>query len=414
MQPTAAQRQPQFPHFSRRRRRLRRWRPSAVHLVLVRLAAVIALGVPGASTAAREPEAASPAIAGAPDEAAPPGSGIRDYYFYEGRRYGSESLITPPRLIINGGFGILQMENRSNRISDIDFERGWRGLWNNLGNPVAAIDHVGWWDFLHSELIPVSINSGKAQYWPNYMNHLIGGGMSYRMMREWFTWHRYPWPTAWALTTIWSYHLLNETVEMDGRTGWRADPVADVYIFDIAGILLFSSDRVARFFGQTLNMADWSWQPFYDPELGTLENAGQNYMVRLRLQNASPWYIFYHWGNSGEFGLSRHLGDGYHLSAGGGFVAKNLRDVDRFSETANLTTSGGLFLDCEGSLLASVLYAKNKDNRWRVNLYPGVFRVGPLQPGLAAIVTQQRRVMFGVTIGILPLPVGVGARVGRS
>jgi hypothetical protein len=35
-----------------------------------------------------------------------------------------------------------------------------------------------------SGILPVSVNRKSSQYWPNYLNHLIGGGMSYRRMRE--------------------------------------------------------------------------------------------------------------------------------------------------------------------------------------------------------------------------------------
>jgi hypothetical protein len=332
------------------------------------------------------------------------------WYFYRGRDYGSEGLVNPWRLVLNGGFGILKMENRSNRLGDIDFENGWDNLWRNLGDPVTAIEQKGWWDFLRSEVIPISINEGNAQYWPNYLNHLVGGGMSYRMMREWYRWHGFRHERTWALGTIWAYHLLNETVEMNNRTGWRVDPIADVYLFNWAGIMLFSSDRVSRFFSHTLNMADWSFLPLYDPERGTLENNGQNFMIRFRWRRTSPWLVFYHWGNSGELGLSRHLGGGRYLSFGGGFEARKLVEVDRFSETADLATTLGLFYDREGSLLASVLYAKTMDNRWRVNLYPGLLATAGLCPGLTFIVTQDNDVLLGLTFGTLPLPTGLGRR----
>jgi hypothetical protein len=335
------------------------------------------------------------------------------YYFYHGRNWGSEHLVSPLRLITNGGFGILQMENRSNRLADIDWENGWRNLWHNLANPFQSISNNGWWEFFRSEVIPVSLNEGNAQYWPNYLNHLVGGGMSYRMMREWFRWHGFRHEKIWALTTITAYHLLNETVEMHRSTGWRADPIADMYIFNVAGILLFSSDGICRFFSRTLNMADWSYQPFYNLERGTLENVGQRFMVRLRLGRSNPWYLFYHWGNAGEFGLSRHLGNGHHVSAGAGLVAKNLRDVNRFSKTADLATSAGIFYDREGSLLASVLYTKTKDTRWRFNFYPGLIRLGPFRPGLSCIVTQGGLdTLVGLTFGSVPLlPWGIGMEV---
>jgi hypothetical protein len=349
-------------------------------------------------------------VAWAPARAEAPADSTGNF-FYHGRDEGSECLGNPVRLIVNGGFGILQMENRSNQLDEIQWVNGWRNLWHNLGNPVEAIDQRGWWDFVATEILPVSVSRQSSQYWPNYMNHLVGGGMSYRRMREYYTWHHVPHANLAAITTLSAYHLLNETVEMNDRTGWRVDPIADVYIFDVAGVVVFTSDTVCRFFGRTLNMADWSFMPLYDPETGNLENVGQNYMVRLGLGRTIPWSLFYHWGNGGELGLTRNLGGKHNLSFGAGFVAKNLADVDEFSETVDLVSSAGLFYDRGGNLMAGLLYAPDKDSRWRLNVYPGLLRLGPFKPGLTVIVAEDNDVLAGVTIGSLPLiPAGLSRR----
>ncbi|MCP4574368.1 MAG: hypothetical protein GY838_18595 [bacterium] len=338
-----------------------------------------------------------------------------EYYFYERCGYGSDHLSGPLRLILNGGYGIIKMEGRSNCAEDIDYQNGWNNVWRNLRHPVKSIEAKGWWEFIKSEVLPVSFNSGDAQYWPNYWNHLLGGGFSYRLMREWYRAHGFEHEIRWSVGTMVVYHLLNETVEMDSKTSWRVDPIADVYLFDVAGILLFSSDRVSRFFGRTLNMADWSFQPLWDPERGRFENIGLNYMMRLRLSAETPWYLFYHWGNGGELGLTRHVGGDHYLSCGAGWVAKNLEDVDGISETANLARSVGMFYDRGGSLMASVLYSKNLEARWQVNVYPGLVDLGPLRPGLAFIETQSNDIMLGVTIGNAPLlPLGLGRRFARG
>ncbi len=337
------------------------------------------------------------------------------FYFYHALPYGSERLVGPTRMIINGGFGILQMENRSNQFDEIDWENGWTNLWKNLLDPISSIEAKGWWKFTKSELIPFSANGDGAQYWPNYTNHLIGGGMGYRNMREWYRHHGFEHEKRWALATLTVYHFLNEVVEMSDKHGWRVDPVADMYLFNVAGVLMFESDRVARFFGETLSMRDWSFQPIYDPRNGTLEGMGQNYMVRLRLGQTTPWHLFYHWGNSGELGLSREFAGGHHLSMGGGFVAKNLEDVDGISETVNLASTFGVFWDRNGSLLASVLYAKEKDYRYRFNLYPGVIKLGSFRPGITFISARNKDFIAGITLGNLPLlPVGFGVRTGND
>ncbi len=334
-------------------------------------------------------------------------------YFYHGRTYGSERLVSPLRVIVNGGFGILQLGNRSNRLADIDWEVGWRSLWRNLGHPIDAIEETGWWEFFSNEIIPYSVDKDKAPYWPNYLNHLIGGGMTYRMMREYFAWHGFKHPTPWALATMTAYHLLNETVEMNDRTDWRVDPIADIYVFNVAGVLVFSSDSVSRFFGQTLNMSDWSFIPFYDPVSGKLENVGQNYMVRLRLGRTTPWSLLYHWCNGGEAGLSYHLGGGRSISLAGGLEAENLVKVNRHQDSVDLVRTAGLFYDREGSLLFGALYTMAKDVRWQINLYPGLIRVAGLEPAFSLIQLQDDTVLVGMTLGNLPfLPCGLGGRVG--
>ena len=371
-------------------------------------------GTPRGGQAAVTAPGAVAAAGKAPMTATEPETAAEPYYFYRQLGYGSDRLISPTRLITNGGFGILQMENRSDQLDDIHWQNGWRNLWRTLTSPIETIELNGWGDFITTEILPFSTGKSDAQYWPNYTNHLIGGGMSYRMMREWFRAHGFAHERSWALLTIHAYHLLNETVEMNDKTNLRADPIADVYLFNTAGILLFESDTVSRFFSRTLNMADWSFQPLYDPVRGTLQNQGQNYMIRYRLGDG-PWYAFYHWGNSGEAGVSRHLGQGRHVSFGAGLVAKNLQDVDGLSETANLATSAGLFYDRHGSLLASLLYAKSKDIRWRLNLYPGLVDLGPLDLGFTFLSTQENDFSVGVTLGNAPLiPFGLGNRAGND
>lgn len=331
------------------------------------------------------------------------------YFFYHGLDYGSQSLITPTRLILNGGFGIMQIENRDNRPGKIMYGRGISNVTENLIRPWWSISVNGLWDFLSREVIPISINSGQAQYWPNYMNHLIGGGMSYRMMVEYFRFNEYGHPKAMAGLTIFAYHFLNEVVENNEYIGPSTDPVADFWIFNPAGIILFSNDTVARFFSRTLHMADWSYQPVIMPGSGELQNQGQNYAVKYHLNKKGSTSLFYHWGSHAELGLSFTKPDGRCYSFGLGLVAKNLLEVDEISKTLDLAVSGGIFYDRNNSLLASLLFAKTKDYRYRLNLYPGLVKVGPFKPGFFVALNRDDQVMYGITFGSLHhLPLGIG------
>ncbi len=331
------------------------------------------------------------------------------YYFYRGLDYGTQSLISPLRLIINGGFGIMQVSNRDNRPGKIMYARGAANVFKNITQPGWSIGVNGFWDFLSREVIPISINSGNAQYWPNYMNHLIGGGMSYRLMTEYFRYHESDHPKAMAGLTLFAYHFLNEVVENDGYQGPSTDPVADMLIFNPAGIFLFSNDRVARFFSQTLHMADWSYQPVFVPGTGELQNNGQNYAVKYHLNKEGSTSLFYHWGSHAELGLSFTKPDGQCFSFGLGLVAKNLIEVDQISKTLDLAASGGLFYDRNNSLMASLLFARTKDYRLRLNLYPGLVDIGPLRMGCFAALDESDHVKFGITFGNFKyLPVGIG------
>ncbi len=331
------------------------------------------------------------------------------YFFYKGYDYGSQSLIHPLRLIINGGFGIMQVSNRHNQPGLIMYGRGARNVTKNLLNPFWSISVNGLWDFLSREVIPISINSGQAQYWPNYMNHLIGGGMSFRMMEEYYRYHEVGHATAWAGVTLFAYHFLNEVVENDGYEGPSTDPVADFWIFNPAGILLFSNDTVARFFSRTLHLSDWSYQPIWLPGSQELVNNGQNYAVKYHLNQRGSTSIFYHWGTHAELGLSFTRPSGYSVSVGLGLVAKNLFKIDQISKTVDLAASGGIFFDKNNSLLASLLFARTKDYRYRLNLYPGLAKLGPIRPGLFASLNEDNRLLVGITFGTLQhVPIGIG------
>lgn len=334
-----------------------------------------------------------------------------DYYFYHGLDYGTQSLIHPLRMIINGGYGIFQIENRGNSPFDVQYSTAFRNVKNNLIHPDVALGKYGYWDFVQREIIPVSVHSGQAQYWPNYMNHTFGGGMSYRMMIEYYRYRNVPKPRLTAGVTMFVYHLLNEVIENDGDVGPSTDAIADFWIFNPAGIWLFNSDRVARFFSHTLHMTDWSFQPLYFPDGRELYNNGQNYAIKWHLNDKGSRSLFYHWGTHAELGMSFTREDGRCFSAGLGLIAKNIIQVDEYTKGLNVAASGGVFYDRHNSLLASFLFARTKDYAYRLNLYPGLIRVGPLRPGFFVALDQDNNAMGGITFGSLQhLPFGIGKR----
>ena len=332
-------------------------------------------------------------------------------YFYHGKKYGSESLIHPISLILHGGYGIMQIENRPNTPLDVDYKIGSRNVWENLKHPLPAIRAYGWKDFVLSEIVPVSINNTQAHYWPNYTQHLIGGGMSYRMMVDWYRYHGFPQAKMFSVATIAVYHALNEVVENGSFRGYNVDPIADLYLFDPLSIVLFNFDSVAKFFANTMHMTDWSYQLAFNPLDKTIQNNGQNFAMKVQIPNTSRWSLFYHYGTHGEFGFSYAKQNGEAISFGAGLTAKELvgikgKDDNHLrSLTANLVMTAGVFYDRYGSLLASLIYAGKKDNMLRLNIYPGMIKTHKFSPGFFLLIDRQNEAIAGIQLRFLPFAI---------
>lgn len=305
----------------------------------------------------------------------------------------------------------MQVENRSNTPFEVDYKAGSRNVWKNLSHPLRSIHAYGWHDFLFSEIVPMRISKKQANYWPNYTQHLLGGGMSYRVMVDWFSYHGYRYPKTFSIATIAIYHALNEVVENGSFDGYTVDPIADLYIFDPLSVVLFNFDSVADFFSSTLSMADWSYQFAYNPWDRTIQNMGQNFVLKYRIPQTKNWSLFYYYGTHGELGFSYQKESGESYSFGAGLTAKELvgvpgKDSNHLrSLTANLALTAGIFYDKNGSLLASLIYAGKKDNMYRLNIYPGLISLNILTPGLFLLVSRQKEVIVGVQLNYMPIAV---------
>ncbi len=327
-------------------------------------------------------------------------------YYYHGRTFGSEALYNPASLIINGGFDILQSATHSRDLGTIQFGIGAKNLWRNLRDPFTQINKYGWKRFIGNEVFPLSAKIDQAQYFPNYTLHLLGGGMESRMMHEWYVAHEVPMPTLFTGLTIAAYHFVNEAVENASYRGPNVDPIADVYLFDVGGVLLFSSDAVAEFFSTTFQLNDWSGQPAYNPTFNTLENQGQNFVMKYKLPFAERMSLFYYFGDSGLLGLSFLSGERDCISVGGGFVEKTLRNVDSTNGTRTLSIEmgliGGVFYDRENSLMASLIVSDRINEKIKLNIYPGVFHIGPVSPGIFVSLGKGDQLIAGMTIRYSP------------
>lgn len=328
-------------------------------------------------------------------------------YFFHPVTYGSQANYNPLSYVINGGFDILQTENQSRNLSGIHYTTGVRNVTFNLASPFKSIRAYGVAQFVADEILPVSVNKKNMQWLPNYQLHLIGGGMEYRMMAEWYAAHGFQYPGVASLATVAVQHFVNEVVENNSYIGRTVDPVADIYVFDPLGILLFSFDPVCRFFSRTLNMADWSYQPAYNPTLGNLENAGQNFIVKYRLPFAEKYALFYHFGMNGLLGMSYEYVSGESVTLAAGM--RNTEDIivpditGARKQTAILQWNAGFFYDRNNSLLFSLLVTGQRSYSAVANVYPGLVSIAGISPGFFAAVTRGNRVVFGLTLSYVPV-----------
>jgi hypothetical protein len=228
--------------------------------------------------------------------------------------------------------------------------------------------------------------------------------MTYTAMREWYAFHGFPRPELFSIGTMMTYHLLNEVVENGAYDGANVDPIADLMLFDVAGIVLFSSTSVNRFFSEELHLADWSFQPSFALPGWTLHNNGQNFSIKWKLPFSEREYLFYHFGMDGLLGISHRYDDGAALSIGAGLRALSLRLIDPAENRkgASLTWEAGLFYDRENSLLASFIVSGLEDRRVNINIYPGLFRFGVVSPGLWMQVDAAWNPTMGITTVWIP------------
>lgn len=325
-------------------------------------------------------------------------------YFYRGLSYGSDATFHPVSELVNGTFGILQISSNWEPLDEIDFAHGLDITWRSITHPVRTVEAYGEGEFLRNEVFPLEFRWRNLQWVPNYSLHLIGGGARHRAFVEWYRAHGFALPALWAWGTTAVHAFGVEMVEHSNDNAPTVDPVADMLIFDPLGALLFSSDRVAAFFANTLNMSIWSGQPMYNPVANSFENAGQNYALHYFLTDR--FGLFSYWGMSHLFGVTVR-GGRFDWSAGLGGAVDELRedDVGRARRLyARVKLDGGLFLHRNGSLLASIHVSQAWTQRFRLNVYPSWIRTGGMA---ASVYTGVRGDDVIVGVSLQPLPVGV-------
>ncbi|MBM4175249.1 MAG: hypothetical protein FJ213_03610 [Ignavibacteria bacterium] len=328
----------------------------------------------------------------------------REIYYFKGRNYGSESVFNPISLFLNAGFDMIQVD-RNRKIFNLPLNRGAKNVLRNLANPFTPIRNYGTWNFIRDQILPISFERNNAQYWPNYTLHLIGGGMTYVNMTEWYSYYKFPSPEIFSLLTYAMYHFINEAVENDTHQGDNVDPIADIYIFDIGAVILFSFDNVKKFFAEDLNLADWSLQPSFilmdEPEL---HNNGQFFSIKWKFPFSDHLHLFYYFGTNGVGGLSYKFDSGEAISLGVGMAASEFITLNAISnkKTLDLVWNLGLFYDLNNSLLANISWTKKTDYMINVNIYPGLIKIGDISPGLWLAINKNGSSIWGLNFSWLP------------
>ncbi|NUN68693.1 MAG: hypothetical protein HUU02_03175 [Bacteroidetes bacterium] len=336
------------------------------------------------------------------------------YYFYrpENRAFGSESQVGPATVFLNGAYDMLRNGGHSKDILRWPYAGGAVHVWKNIRDPFATISTFGWNEFVHQEIFNFTIGVKNAEFVPNIAGHTIGNGMIYAKLAEYFDHSGYPLPYLWSGLTTTAYQVMNEIIEAEYYRGINVDLVADIYIFNLAGIGIFSTEWGQQFFSETLPIGEWSPQPMFEPRTGFLQNAGQQNYVRKRFRALGRWSPFLYYGVYNLFGASYALDDEHSITVSAGRVVNKLKDgrLRGFRKIdPQLDGSAGLFWDRNGSLMTSLLLTGPGLYNMQLNVYPGVFEFGGVSPGIYLAVGEWDGFIAGITFSsYFPLGIGYG------
>ena len=326
--------------------------------------------------------------------------------------YGSEALFGPVQVGLNRGFSTTVWAGAERRLGSVEWRGGLASVWDALSHPGAAVERAGGFGtWLRRETLPSSRSPWTWSFAPNIAGHVIAGGLSYRHLAEWMEFRGVPAPRLTAAVFSWAVDFTNEVVEganAGGGSPGHATTVADLYIFDPLGLLLFEIDAVARFFAGTLRFADWSPQASITLPDGRVQNASQvmSYKVPLPFNERLRTLVLV--GQGTQLGVIYQRDDGYALGGAMGFAASSRQLVPGTdAERLVATFAGGLYLSRNNSLMGSLVLANGTSTALQVNLYPGLVR-GPLEDlGVWVSIGRGRESSFGLSFG-MPWGVGLG------
>ncbi|MBC8310852.1 MAG: hypothetical protein H8E72_00960 [Candidatus Marinimicrobia bacterium] len=340
-----------------------------------------------------------------------------DYYFYNPHiKSGSEPYFHPINTILNGSFDILRNGTiKSNDITDIAYKNSAKNIWFNITHPIENVKKFGVDEFVELEIFNLSFDPSKGHFLPNIANHVLGNGMLYVKMEEWFDHHNFQHPRLMSFGTTTFYQVMNEVIEHpSGKQYVNVDSISDLLIFNPLGFLLFSFDNVKYFFSNTLPIQDWSLQPMFNPFSHKLENTGQNYIMHLPFLGGKKLQPFVYWGIHGLAGYSYKMENENMVSVGFGRVVNRIRSEIRETDylentiffTPDMDGSASIFLSKNNSLLMSAMVTGPRFYNAQINIYPGVFKLGNFSPGFYCAVGESEGLVFGLSFNEIPFGFG--------
>jgi hypothetical protein len=331
-----------------------------------------------------------------------------DNAFYQALPYGSQAAFNPFFILVNGAYDMVQTQAASNKVATLDYAAGFRNVNRNLLHPLDNIGRYGWREFAGNEILPASPGKDNAQWVPNYTLHMMGGGLTYRTLAEWYAHRGASSPRLLAALNCFAYHYVNEAVENGKTTGANVDAIADFLVFNPLGILMFSNDAVAGFFGRTLHAANWSSLPVLNVRTGGLDNMALSFSYKWFPLADKPLGLFYFTGMNTVAGLTWRRADGHAFSGGAGVGTVGVYAVDQRNGerkvTAALGRTAGVFWDRDNSLLASLILSDQRMYRARLNVYPlPAMSSWKLKPGLFLGYGRNREAYLGVSLNLAPM-----------
>jgi hypothetical protein len=354
-----------------------------------------------APTVAPAPDVASEAPSEMPPPKQPKASQPR---FYHDLSYGSESQFNPMTEILNEGFDMFRTDNMNRRLADFPFDRAAKNVFRSLMRPDSAYRQYGFTNTLKDELLPLSWGvNGGPQWLANYTCHFLGSGMVSARMVEWFEARDVPHPVAMSVLTMYAAHYTNEIVE-DGGVAQRNHPldaVVDLYLFDLAGILAFRTERMQKLFSGPLELTNWQGQATLTMQDNALdntriENTYQEFVLRFPLPKSEKVRGMVAWGPYSIAGLSIGSRQGTSFTVAGGGDIKSHTDDLTGKQSHSVKPYGGFFIDRRGSLLGSLVIKDSREVLASANIYPGVIRIKGTTFGLWGQLLNDHTYRFGI------------------